>query len=694
MKNLSFEDGWETLPPTGNAGWLQNQRPNHWQLTILPPGTELWDSEDKATGESECVHKLAHQLPPSEQPGGSDPLVLDGETVYKVFHSGAAYGVELRQTVEGLKPGSSATAVVWIRVHDHKGTDPYGAEFQMISNGKGQWWHKDAGQLVNFKWVKRQHTRTIGDDGRFELVIQLKTKYQLPVDWFLDAFEFTGEYADTEPPVDPPPDPPVDPPPDPPPTDHEHPEIDEQLDSLQTQYDALAVFVASLDERLTAVENGQTQPPQQLITLPARALAVDVSANNGVFNWDSAKANGIQYAVIRSSNGMGSVTTDNNGRDLQLFRNAIECTRLGIPFSIYHYLQPSGTTSQAGLVNAIHAELIQFKTPPTGARLENGRILPAIWCDVESFDLNITSIELFCKMLSCGIYTSAYYWDAIAGNATAWWAEYPLWAAHWTGNNNGQIPPATAVPILPHDFGQADLWQFTSKGGALVGWPGGLDVSLTGPFTAVAPPPLPGKIDLARYLPQTAVNQWLVMQKSEGGTIDHQLQTKNGVTYLVKSAAAGKTNYEELRLTDTAVERRYDTSPADGKPYKLDDGGGWSMWCKRFVNVGDVVERRPYVSRYSTDCQQISSPQLVVSYLKAAKLHTSWRGAADGKLYNDVLELHWLMSPTGDPVEIYYIAPDRWYVGWKSPTEGKYHYAVDEPQGRPPLPLSVIGCLK
>lgn len=691
MKNLSFEDGWETLPPTGNAGWLQNQRPNHWQLTILPPGAELWDSTDTATGEPEAVHKGVNQLPPDERPGGSDPLILDGEWVYKIFHSGAAYGVELRQVVEGLQPGSGATAVVRIRVHDHKGTDPYGCEFRMISNGKGGWWHKDAGQLVNFEWVERSQSRTIGDDGRFELIIQLKTKYPLPVDWFLDAFEFSGEYADTEPPVDPPPDP------EPPPADHEHPDIDEQLDSLQAQYDALAVFAADLDQRLLVVENGQ--PPQpEMPVLPPRVLAVDISAHQGQFDWDKAKAGGIRYAILRSSNGLGSTSTDENGRDLQLLRNAAECTRLGIPFSIYHFLQPGQTTAQAGLVNSIWAELVSDGTPPTRVMLKNGRILPPVWCDVESFDLSITSIRLFCEVLACGIYTSAYYWDGISGNAAAWWADYPLWAAHWTGNNNGQIPPETAVPILPRDFGRADLWQFTSKGGALIGWPGGLDINLTGPFTAVTPPPLPGKIDLARYLPQTAVGQWLVMQKSEGGTIDHQLQTKNGVSYLAKSAAAGKTNYEELRLTDTAVERRYDTSPADGKPYKLDDqaGSGWSMWCKRFVNVGDVIERRPYVSRYEPggDCSRISGPELSVSYLKVAGLHTSWRGAADGKLYNEVLELHWLFAPVGAVVEKYFIAPGRWYVGWESPSEGEYHYAVDEPQGRPPLPLSVIGCLK
>jgi hypothetical protein len=157
---------------------------------------------------------------------------------------------------------------------------------------------------------------------------------------------------------------------------------------------------------------------------------------------------------------------------------------------------------------------------------------------------------LFCEILDCGIYTSAYYWDGIAGNNAAWWADYPLWAAHWTGNNNGQIPPGTAVPILPHDFGQADLWQFTSKGGVLVGWPGGLDVNLTGPFTAVAPPPTGQTyaIDFLRADPAA----WRVIRRADGSGEDvWDLPTSTGFCRVKNSqqgewySADGRTRYRD-----------------------------------------------------------------------------------------------------------------------------------------------------
>jgi len=79
--NGSFERGWDDLPVTGNAGWLTNQKPKQWNLKIVAPGDNLWDSQDEARGEAEHVHKLANQLPESERLGGSDALILDGAAV-------------------------------------------------------------------------------------------------------------------------------------------------------------------------------------------------------------------------------------------------------------------------------------------------------------------------------------------------------------------------------------------------------------------------------------------------------------------------------------------------------------------------------------------------------------------------------------------------------------------------------------
>lgn len=122
LKNPSFENGWRDIYAGNDYGHLTNQEPADWKLRWLWPGESLFGS-DEAHGVPECVHKMADQLPPNERPGGSDPLILDGVAVYKIFHNGAAFGAELWQVVEGLKPGSVARVKVPVRIHAHKEKD-------------------------------------------------------------------------------------------------------------------------------------------------------------------------------------------------------------------------------------------------------------------------------------------------------------------------------------------------------------------------------------------------------------------------------------------------------------------------------------------------------------------------------------------------------------------------------------------
>lgn len=60
---------------------------------------------------------------------------------------------------------------------------------------------------------------------------------------------------------------------------------------------------------------------------------IDVSNANGVFDWDKAKADGVQFAMIRAGYGSDLVSQD----DKQFQRNVSECERLGIPWGAYLY---------------------------------------------------------------------------------------------------------------------------------------------------------------------------------------------------------------------------------------------------------------------------------------------------------------------------------------------------------------------
>lgn len=58
---------------------------------------------------------------------------------------------------------------------------------------------------------------------------------------------------------------------------------------------------------------------------------IDVSVWQGVIDWEAAKADGVEGAIIRIGYGAG------NAIDGQAIRNVNECKRLGIPFGVYLY---------------------------------------------------------------------------------------------------------------------------------------------------------------------------------------------------------------------------------------------------------------------------------------------------------------------------------------------------------------------
>ncbi|MBK8900620.1 MAG: hypothetical protein IPM53_05510 [Anaerolineaceae bacterium] len=193
LKNGSFTEGWTNLPPYGN---LINQQPNGWTLRWIAPGESLFGAGDTAGGVPECVHKLANQLPANEQLGGKDALILVGDTTYKVFHGGSPFGVELKQVVTGLKPGSKATLVVPILAVLYDEPDPYGAESGVWVNGEGQW--VNGGQMGNRKWYRHMVTFTVPGNGTAIIEIRVKSKWPRKKDFFIDGLTLEAEAAPAE----------------------------------------------------------------------------------------------------------------------------------------------------------------------------------------------------------------------------------------------------------------------------------------------------------------------------------------------------------------------------------------------------------------------------------------------------------------------------------------------------------------
>jgi PKD repeat protein len=179
LQNGSFEEGWADLPP---VGYLINQQPAGWTLSWVEPGELLYGSTDPAGGVPECVHKHNDQLPPQEQLGGPDALVLDGNYTYKIFHFGAAFGAELTQTISPLAAGVSWRLTVPILLDLHGDTDPWGAESGVWVNGFGQW--ANAETMGHRNWYDHVVEFTPAA-GQTEIVIRVKDKHGHK-DFFID----------------------------------------------------------------------------------------------------------------------------------------------------------------------------------------------------------------------------------------------------------------------------------------------------------------------------------------------------------------------------------------------------------------------------------------------------------------------------------------------------------------------------
>ena len=192
LQNGSFTQGWETLPAIEEAGFLRNQRPNGWQLEWLNKGQPLYDDPgSQVNGIPECVHKLSDQLPADEQPGGHKALILEGDTTYKIFSSGAKFGATLSQTVTGLQPNSQATLTVPIQAHLHGETDAYGAESGVWVNGEGGW--VNGFNMGDRQWYRHIIPFTVPASGEAEIVIRVKSKWSKPKDFFFDGIKLEAQ---------------------------------------------------------------------------------------------------------------------------------------------------------------------------------------------------------------------------------------------------------------------------------------------------------------------------------------------------------------------------------------------------------------------------------------------------------------------------------------------------------------------
>ena len=206
-------------------------------------------------------------------------------------------------------------------------------------------------------------------------------------------------------------------------------------------------------------------------------------------------------------------------------------------------------------------------------------------------------------------------------------------------------------------------------------WPRGIH----DPTEFLAPLLSAGKTDLLPYLRGSGVI-YQMQVTWQGQQHSQQMQTQRGasnVFWQVKNH-----EWEEFLYDVNYILRGIDTSPG-GNMYYWQRENALAIaarWCPRLMSVGQVYERNPLVTFYNKDNGEIlDSPASGYhrSWLLYAKKHDTWLHPKGSIPFTDVVELHWLLSPSASsPAEIYFYARDYGLVGWSS-SSGDYSFVSE-----------------
>ena len=175
----------------------------------------------------------------------------------------------------------------------------------------------------------------------------------------------------------------------------------------------------------------------------AQLKGVDVSEWQGNIDWAAAKADGVEYAIIR----VGWHGNNDSHVDDWFQRNVSECERLGIPYGVYLY---SYITTTAGATNAANFVLNQLRghTPsyPVYLDLEDNSTIGANHGAIAQTFLN----RITAAGYRGGVYANLNWWNKYLTSSVFNNAAWSKWVAQYNYECNYT--------------GTYDMWQCTSSG--------------------------------------------------------------------------------------------------------------------------------------------------------------------------------------------------------------------------------------
>lgn len=159
---------------------------------------------------------------------------------------------------------------------------------------------------------------------------------------------------------------------------------------------------------------------------------IDVSRWQGNFNFEKAKAEGVEFAILKAGGGDAGLYKDG-----KFERNYAECQRLGIPVGVYFFGQAMDLPTAQKEADYFLG-LIAGKSFPMG-----------VWYDVEAKMLNAASLSTIVNAFVLRVISSGYSCGVYASESTFKGKLKTLnvkrWVARWTKTK----------PSI-----DCDIWQF------------------------------------------------------------------------------------------------------------------------------------------------------------------------------------------------------------------------------------------
>ena len=187
----------------------------------------------------------------------------------------------------------------------------------------------------------------------------------------------------------------------------------------------------------------------------AAKLGIDVSTYNEMVSWETVKASGIDFAILRvGARGFGSGLLYN---DDCFTRNLYAAKHAGLDVGVYYYtaaVSPVEAVEEAEYV--LHCLDGARLDCPVYLDIEASMDYPYGRSDVLDKSMRMAIIQSFCRVIEragyrAGVYSSAYFLQI--NLPTDFITRRDVWIAHYTENNR-----------LPSFDRRYDMWQFTQYG--------------------------------------------------------------------------------------------------------------------------------------------------------------------------------------------------------------------------------------